>query len=49
MLLPFVTFLLLVGEFSPLMSEKVDLGCLCITSSLFDVSCCSLAGFQFLS
>ena len=46
-LLAFVSFLLMY-QFSPLMSEKVDLGYLWVTCSLFDVSSCSLAGFQLL-
>ena len=47
-LLAFVSCLLLMCQFSPLVSEKVDLGCLWMACSLFDVSSCSLAGFQLL-
>ena len=47
-LIAFVSFLLLMCQFSPLMSEKVDLGCLWVTCSMFDLSSCSLAGFQLL-
>ena len=47
-LLVFVSFLLLKCQFSLLMSEKVDLGCLWVTCNLFDVSSCSLARFQLL-
>ena len=47
-LLAFVSFLLLMCQFSLLMSEKVDLGCLWVTCSLFDVSSCCLARFQLL-
>ena len=47
-LLAFVSFPLLMCQFSLLMSEKVDLGCLWVSCSLFDVSSCSLAGFQLL-
>ena len=47
-LFAFVSFPLLMCQLSPLMSEKVYLGCLWVTHSLFDVSSCSFAGFQLL-
>ena len=45
-LLAFVSFFLLMCQFGLL--EKIDLGYLWVTCSLFDASSCSLAGFPLL-